>query len=169
MSRFFVPLFATNERRELVTPRSLCFCVWPSDHSVSNHHAAPQIALTRYPSASAASCGPAIGSAESLASLRSGLRQLTAGSPASQAESSSQSLRTGRSLPVALHLLSQGRSYLPFQAGERMPGEDLHLSDQTQQQTYCHVHLAHVGPPVTRPPPMIRSESVFWQDVAPGD
>ena len=102
------------------------------DHSVSNHHAAPWIASARYPSASTASFGPAIGYAASLVSRGSGLRHLSAGSPASQAESSSQSLRTGRSLPVALHPLSQGRSYLPFQAGERMPEEDLHLSDQTR-------------------------------------
>ena len=26
-----------------------------------------------------------------------------------------------------------------------MPGEDLHLSDQTQQQTYCHCRPPTVG------------------------
>jgi len=31
----------------LVASRSLCFCVWPADHSVSNHHAAPQVAFAR--------------------------------------------------------------------------------------------------------------------------
>src|ERR1700733_13261181 len=41
-----------------------------------------------------------------------GLRHLIAGSPRSQAESSSLALRTVRSPPVALHLASRRRSYL---------------------------------------------------------
>ena len=36
-------------------------------------------------------------------------------------------LRTGLSPPVAPHPASRRRSYLRLQAGERMPGEDLHL------------------------------------------
>ena len=95
-------------------------CVWPSDHSVSNHLTAPVIAFVRYPSASWASdiC-------------RSGLRQSLAGSPVSPAESSSQLLRTGRSPPVASHPLSQGRSYFQLQAGARLLDEDLPLPHQT--------------------------------------
>ena len=105
-------------------------CIWPSDHSVSNHLTAPAVALTRYPSARRASD-----------LRRSGLRQLAADSPDSPAESSSQMLRTGRSPPVASHPLSQGRSYFQIQAGERLPEEDFHLSNQIHPQAYCHCWL----------------------------
>ena len=71
------------------------------DHSISNHLTAPMIAFARYPSASWASDF-----------RRSGLRHKKAGSPDSPAESSSQQLRTGRSLPVASHPASRRRSYL---------------------------------------------------------
>src|SRR5438093_13268515 len=37
-------------------------------------------------------------------------------------------LRTGPPPPIAPHAASRRRSYRQFQAGERMPGEDLHLS-----------------------------------------
>jgi hypothetical protein len=47
-------------------------------------------------------------------------------------------LRTGHSPPVALHLVSRRRSYRWLQAGERLPGEDLHLSVVAPLQ-------AHVG------------------------
>ena len=103
-------------------------CVRPSDHPVSNHPTCPAIALTRYPSASRAS-----------GSSRSGLRRSLAGSPRGQAESSSLSLRAGRSPPVASHPLSRGRSYHRLQAGERVPEEDLHPSDQTHSQTHIGV------------------------------
>ena len=39
-------------------------------------------------------------------------------------------LRTDRSPPVAPHPASRRRSYIRLQAGERMPEEDFHLSDQ---------------------------------------
>ena len=45
-------------------------------------------------------------------------------------------LRTGRSPPVALHPVSRRGSYLRLQAGERMPEEDFHLSDQARFQTH---------------------------------
>jgi hypothetical protein len=99
-------------------------CIWPSHHSVSNHLTAPEIALTRYPSAFQASL------------YGSGLRHSLAGSPDSPAESSSLLLRTGRSPPVASHPLSQGRSYLQIQAGERLPKEDFHLSNQIHSQAH---------------------------------
>src|SRR6185437_11205001 len=51
-------------------------------------------------------------------------------------ESSSLSLRTDPSPPVALHLASRPRSYFQLRAGERMPGEDLHLSDLVHSQTH---------------------------------
>ena len=45
-------------------------------------------------------------------------------------------LRTGSSPPVALDPASRRRRYLQLQAGERVPGEDLHLSDQVHFQTH---------------------------------
>lgn len=100
-------------------------CVWPSDHSISNHLIAPLIAFTRYPSAS-----------ETSDLRRSGLRHFVAGSPDNPAESSSLSLRTDRSPPVASHPLSPRRSYFQIQAGERLPEEDFHLSDQPHSQAH---------------------------------
>jgi hypothetical protein len=100
-------------------------CAGPSDHSASNHPLGPPIALTRYPSAW-----------ETVGSHRFGLRHLLAGSPHKQAESSSLALRTGRSPPVASHPASRRRSFLRLQAGERLPEEDLHLSDLAHLQTH---------------------------------
>jgi hypothetical protein len=114
-----------HEHRLGCCPGLSVSCVWPSDHSASNHPAGPVIAFTRYPSASWVS-----------GSLRSRLRHYLASSPPGQAESSSLALRTGRSPPVASHPLSRGRSYLQLQAGERVPEEDLHLSDQTHLRTH---------------------------------
>ena len=99
--------------------------VRPSDHSASNHLIAPPIAPARYPSASTAS-----------SKSRSGLRHKRAGSPDNPAESSSLTLRTGRSPPVASHPSSRRRSYFQLQDGERIPEEDSHLSDQTHSQTH---------------------------------
>jgi len=65
-----------------------------------------------------------------------GLRHWSAGSPRPQAESGSQSLRTGRSPPVALHLASRRRSYLQLRAGERLPEVDLHHPDLVRSQTH---------------------------------
>jgi len=46
----------TPARRFIQRPAGLTVsCVWPSDPTVSNHLTGPQIALSRYPSASAAS------------------------------------------------------------------------------------------------------------------
>src|SRR4051812_38029804 len=100
-------------------------CARPSDHSASNHPVGPAIALTHYPSASRAP-----------GSLRSGLRLRLAGSPHDKAESSSLSLRTGRSPPVAPHPASRRRSYVQLQAGECVPEEDFHLSDLAHLRTH---------------------------------
>jgi len=62
--------------------------------------------------------------ARSLSSL--GLRHLTAGSPRSQAESSSLVLRTDRSPRVALHLASRRRSYLRLRKAKPPSDGDLH-------------------------------------------
>ena len=84
----------------------------------------PAIALTRYPSAWRAS--------------RSGsrLRQLPAGSPQTQGRIAFVILRTGRSPPVAPHDASRRRSYIRFQAGERVPGGDSHPPDHARSQAH---------------------------------
>lgn len=45
-------------------------------------------------------------------------------------------LQTGSSPPVALHLASQRRNYSRLQAGERLPEEDFHLSNQSCFQAH---------------------------------
>ena len=45
-------------------------------------------------------------------------------------------LWTGRSPPAALHPASWRRSCIQFQAGERLPEEDLHLSDLARSQAH---------------------------------
>ena len=50
-------------------------------------------------------------------------------------------LRTGCSPPAALHHASLRRSGIRLQAGERLPGEDLHLSD------YARFQAHHSAPP----------------------
>ena len=45
-------------------------------------------------------------------------------------------LRTGCSPPAALHLASRRRSCSRLQAGERLPEEDLHLSDHSRFQAH---------------------------------
>jgi hypothetical protein len=56
---------------------------------------------------------------------RLGFRHLAAGSPRQQAESSSRTLRTGPSSPVALHLPSQERSYLRLREIRHSPTRTL--------------------------------------------
>src|SRR5262245_3708944 len=67
-------------------------------------------------------------------SERSGLRLCTAGSSRSAGRITFVILRTDRSPPVAPHLVSRRRSYLWLQAGERLPEEDLHLSNGARSQ-----------------------------------
>ena len=88
------------------------------DHSVSNHltgscrrfHTLP-FSATGFP-----------------ASAGSGLRHLAAGSSTPPGRIEFVSLRTDHSSPIALHLASRRRSYGRLQAGERLPGRDLHPS-----------------------------------------
>ena len=54
-------------------------------------------------------------------------------------------LRTDRSPPVAPHPASRRRSYIRLQAGERMPEEDFHLSDQLRSQAH-QPSLPRLGP-----------------------
>jgi len=86
---------------------------------------APGIAFTRYPSARRAS-----------RQYGSGLRHPLGGSPAASGRIEFVILRTDRSPPAALHLASWRRSCSRLQAGERIPGEDFHLSGQTRFQAH---------------------------------
>ena len=78
----------------------------------------PMVALARYPSA------PQVPLFRG-----SRLRHWLAGSPIPSGRIEFVILRTGRSPPVAFHPASRRRSYSRLQAGERLPGEDFHLSE----------------------------------------
>ena len=99
----------------------------PSGRSASNHPVAPRRRFDTLP-ISATGFPPTV--------RGSGVRHWLAGSPVHPAESSSLALRTGPSPPVALHLASRPRSYFQLRAGERVPGEDSHLSDLKRFQTH---------------------------------
>src|SRR6266403_1057136 len=98
------------------------------DHSVSNHLAPTLLAFSRYPSAPA------------LAVSRSRLRTRHAGSSGIPGRIEFLIVRTGRSPPAAPHPASWRRSCTRFQAGERIPEEDLHLS-------VCACSQAHMPRP----------------------
>src|SRR5688572_17062186 len=102
------------------------------DHSVSTHHTCPGIAFTRYPSAAASS--PPYGG------LR--FRQFQAGSSPTYGRIEFVILRTGHSPSIAPHLASRRRSYRWVRAGERMPGEDLHLSVMAPLQAHARWRFA---------------------------
>jgi len=93
------------------------------DHSVSNHLAPTVVALTRYPSALPLP-------------FRVRFRHKCAGSSGIPGRIEFLIVRTGRSPPAALHLASWRRSCFRLQAGERMPEEDLHLSDHARFQAH---------------------------------
>jgi hypothetical protein len=97
------------------------------DHSVSTHLTCPDGAFTRYPSAPVGSpreCG-----------LR--FRRVRAGSSLTSGRIEFVILRTGHSPSIALHLASRRRSYRWVRAGERMPGEDFHLSVMAPLQAHA--------------------------------
>ena len=110
----------------------------------------PDIALARYPLARQAS--PLQGS---------GLRLSLAGSPISPGRIEFVIiLRTDRSPPVAPHPVLRRRSYSRLQTGERLSGEDSHLSDRVRFQAHecgdlsplsgagtCHGAPARAGKP----------------------
>jgi hypothetical protein len=96
------------------------------DHSVSNHLAHPRRRFNTLP-LSAAGLPP---------SGRSRLRPSPAGSPDTPGRIEFVILRTGRSPPVASHPASRRRSYSRLQAGERIPGADLHRSDHAHSQAH---------------------------------
>jgi hypothetical protein len=68
--------------------------------------------------------------------FRSRLRHWLAGSPIAPGRIEFVILRTGRSPPAALHHTSLCRSCIRLQAGERLPGEDFHLSDHLRFQAH---------------------------------
>src|SRR5207253_7091411 len=87
------------------------------DLSVSKHLAPTIVALSRYPSALP------------LPVFRVRFRHRAVGSSGIPGRIEFVILRTGRSPPAASHPASWRRSCIQLQAGERMPEEDLHLSD----------------------------------------
>ncbi|AFM22882.1 hypothetical protein Desti_0135 [Desulfomonile tiedjei DSM 6799] len=145
----FLPPFAPRPLRRLnATMEALTsVCVSPAHRSPCFTYSTVQtipspttwwpsvIAFTPYPSArqisrtgtSATQCLPNHGSR---------LRHRLAGSPKPPGRNRFVILRTGRSPPVALHPASRRRSYSRLQAGEGIPGEDLHLSDQVRSQAH---------------------------------
>ena len=94
--------------------------VWPSEHSIPTHLTAPAVAFSHNPSARQAFWVSPVPSRLTGRPGRNGF----------------VSLRTARSPPVALHPLSQGRSYFQLQAGVCMPDEDSHLANQTRSQAH---------------------------------
>ena len=64
------------------------------------------------------------------------VRHWLAGSPTAPGRIEFVILRTGRSPPAALHHASLRRSCIRLQAGERLPGEDFHLSDYSRFQAH---------------------------------
>ena len=65
-------------------------------------------------------------------------RLLRAGSSLTSGRIEFVILRTGHSPSIAPHLASRRRSYRWVRAGERMPGEDLHLSVMAPLQAHSH-------------------------------
>ena len=80
-------------------------------------------------------------------------------------------LRMGGSPPVALHPALLRRSYLRFQAGERMPGGDLHPSDKAPSQAHSAApwrrfpapELAPALAPLPNPPGFRREQAPGFQ------
>ena len=96
------------------------------DHSVSKHLTHPRSRFVTLPL-----------SATGLPVLQgSGLRLSLAGSSTAPGRIEFVILRTGHSPPAALHPASRRRSCIWLQAGERIPEEDLHLSDHSRFQAH---------------------------------
>ena len=89
------------------------------------------IDFARYPSSCRVSC-----------SRRSRLHLFPAGSPTLTGRIEFVILRMDRSPPAAPHPASRRRSSSWLQAGERIPEEDLHLSDQTRFQAHWEARSA---------------------------
>jgi len=72
------------------------------------------------------------------------LHLFPAGSPTLTGRIEFVTLRMDRSPPAAPHPASRRRSCSRLQAGERIPEEDLHLSDQTRFQAHWNARSARV-------------------------
>ena len=103
------------------------------DHSVSNHLMRHCRRFHTLPFSSTAS------------RFRSRLRPCIAGSPITPGRIEFVILRTGRSPPAAPHHASLRRSCIRLQAGERLPEEDLHLSDYLRFQAHDATALCRGG------------------------
>ncbi len=79
---------------------------------------------------------------------RSRFRLYKAGSSLTSGRIEFVILRTGHSPSIALHLASRRRSYRWVRAGERMPGEDFHLSDMAPLQAHLAPREARWGRPL---------------------
>jgi hypothetical protein len=90
--------------------------------------------FARYPSSRRVSC-----------LRRSRLHLFPAGSPTLTGRIEFAILRMDRSPPVAPHPALRRRSYSRLQAGERIPEEDLHLSDQTRFQAHWNALFERTG------------------------
>jgi len=84
--------------------------------------------------------------------LGSGLRLSHAGSSAAPGRIGFVILRTGRSPSAALHHASLRRSSSWLQAGERLPGEDFHLSERARSQARVRRWLC----------PAVKTPFTFW-------
>ena len=80
---------------------------------------------------------------------RAGLHLSYADSPSAPGRIEFVSLRTGHSPPIAPHLASRRRSDRWLRAGERMPGEDLHLSVGVRLQAHIGRLAALAGRPAS--------------------
>jgi len=90
------------------------------NHSVSNHQGSRSCRFHTLPLSARAF------------RFRCRVRHWLAGSPTAPGRIEFVILRTGRSPPAALHHASLRCSCIRLQAGERIPGEDLHLSDYSR-------------------------------------
>src|SRR2546425_3875830 len=113
------------EQVSLINPSDL------PDHSVSNHLMPRCCRFITLPLSSTAFL------------CWSRLRHWSAGSSSAPGRIEFVILRTDRLPPAALHHASLRRSCIWLQAGERLPGEDLHLSDHLRFQAH--------GPRASRP------------------
>ena len=136
LRRFITTMKALTSVRVSSSHRSPClthtaFQTIPSPTTLC----APAVALAPYPSARQVS-HPGTHANLRLPADGSRLRHRIAGSPTTPGRNGFVILRTGRSPPVASHPASRRRSYSRLQAGEGLPGEDLHLSDYMRSQAH---------------------------------
>jgi hypothetical protein len=132
------PTFGQHERRFSLQQVSL---IHGSDLPTPPFPTTPQaldVDFARYPSSRRVSC-----------SRRSRLHLFPAGSPTLTGRIEFVILRMDRSPPAAPHPASRRRSSSWLQAGERIPEEDLHLSDQTRFQ--AHRAASSRGPIIDHP------------------